>query len=89
MYQLKRQQFVRTDLLTCWEFFSSPENLERITPDYMKFRVLTEQPAKIYQGLIIAYFVSPVLRIPLHWVTEITAVSENRFFVDEQSKGAC
>jgi ligand-binding SRPBCC domain-containing protein len=87
MYQLKRQQIVSTDMETCWKFFSSPQNLAVITPAYMRFTVLTEQPEKVYEGLIIAYSVSPVLRIPLKWVTEIKYVKENRFFVDEQRKG--
>ena len=87
MYQLKRQQLVKTDLATCWKFFSAPENLAVITPDYMRFKVLTEQPNKVYEGLMIAYQVSPVLGIPLGWVTEIRTVEDNRFFVDEQRKG--
>jgi len=87
MYQLKRRQLVRTDLKTCWEFFSAPGNLAAITPEYMRFRVLTEQPEQIYEGLMIAYYVSPVMGVPLHWVTEISHVSEGHFFVDEQRKG--
>lgn len=87
MYQLKRQQLVKTTMETCWKFFSAPENLAVITPDYMRFKVLTEQPSVMYEGLMIAYKVSPVLGIPLKWVTEIKYVHENRFFVDEQRKG--
>jgi ligand-binding SRPBCC domain-containing protein len=87
MYQLKRQQLLRTDPDTCWKFFSSPQNLAVITPEYMRFTVLTEQPDSVYEGLIIAYTVSPVLGIPLKWVTEIKYVKENLFFVDEQRKG--
>jgi len=87
MYQLKRQQLVKTTMETCWKFFSAPENLAVITPDYMGFKVLTEQPPVMYEGLMIAYKVSPVLGIPLKWVTEIKYVHENRFFVDEQRKG--
>jgi len=87
MYQLKRTQLVKTDLETCWDFFSSPNNLQKIMPAYMGFKVLTTQPAKVYEGLIIAYTVSPVLRIPLGWITEITHIEDRRFFVDEQRKG--
>lgn len=87
MYQLKRTQLVKTDLKTCWDFFSSPTNLSVITPDYMRFRVLTEQPAVMYEGLMIAYKVSPVLGIPLGWITEITHVEPGKYFVDEQRKG--
>lgn len=87
MYQLKRTQLVKTDLKTCWEFFSSPANLSVITPDYMRFRVLTEQPPVMYEGLMIAYKVSPVMGIPLGWITEITHVESGKYFVDEQRKG--
>jgi len=87
MYQLRRTQLVKTDMKTCWEFFMSPDNLQKITPAYMGFHVLTEQPAKAYEGLIIAYTIRPVMKIPIKWVTEIKYVHENQFFVDEQRKG--
>lgn len=53
----------------------------------MNFVVKTEMPDKVYSGLIIAYKVSPLLGIPLNWVTEIKAVDENKLFVDEQRTG--
>lgn len=87
MHQFIRKQFVKTDLHTCWDFFSSPANLKRITPSYMGFDVKTEVPAQMYEGLIIAYKVKPVLGIPVEWVTEITHVKDKSFFVDEQRKG--
>jgi ligand-binding SRPBCC domain-containing protein len=87
MYQLKRQQLVRTDLKTCWDFFSSPSNLTKITPSTMGFDLLTEVPDYMYEGLMIAYRVRPLFGIPLEWITEITHVRENSYFVDEQRKG--
>ena len=87
MYQIKRTQLVRTDLENCWDFFSSPANLKVITPDYMGFHVLTEQPPKMYEGLMIEYTVSPLFHIPMGWITEIKTVKEGQFFVDEQRKG--
>ena len=87
MYQLKREQLVKTDMSTCWEFFSSPGNLKHITPTYMGFDVLTDIPEKMYEGLMIAYKVRPILGIPMQWITEITHVKENNYFVDEQRKG--
>lgn len=41
----------------------------------------------MYPGQIIAYTVSPLLGIPLYWMTEITHVREQQFFVDEQRVG--
>ncbi len=87
MYQFKRIQFVKTDLQTCWDFFSSPDNLAKITPKYMGFDVKTSVPKQMYEGLIIAYTVKPVLGIPVEWVTEITHIKDKAFFVDEQRKG--
>ena len=87
MHQFIRKQFVKTDLQTCWDFFSSPANLKRITPSYMGFDVKTEVPVQMYEGLIIAYTVKPLLGIPVEWVTEITHVKDKSFFVDEQRKG--
>ncbi len=87
MYQLKRTQFIRTDLKTAWDFFSSPGNLKKITPDYMGFDVKTELPEKMYEGLMIEYTVKPLLGIPMNWITEIKTVKELEFFVDEQRKG--
>ena len=87
MYQLKRTQFIKSDIQTCWDFFSSPKNLKLITPPYMGFEVKTEVPEKMYEGLMIAYTVRPLLGIPMSWVTEIKTVKENVFFIDEQRQG--
>lgn len=87
MFQIKRTQIVKTDLITCWDFFSSPNNLQKITPKYMGFDVRTEVPEKMYEGLMIEYRVRPLLNIPMTWITEITHVKDHQFFVDEQRKG--
>jgi ligand-binding SRPBCC domain-containing protein len=87
MYQLKRIQFVKTDLETCWDFFSSPANLKEITPKSMGFDVLVDTPKEMYEGLMIEYRVRPLLGIPMRWITEITHVKDRNYFVDEQRKG--
>jgi ligand-binding SRPBCC domain-containing protein len=87
MYQLKRTQFIKADIQTCWDFFSSPKNLKLITPSYMGFEVKVDLPEKMYEGLMIEYTVKPLLGIPMSWITEIKTVKENEFFVDEQRKG--
>jgi ligand-binding SRPBCC domain-containing protein len=87
MYQFKRTQLVKTDLHTCWDFFSSPKNLKKITPEYMGFDVLLDIPEKMYPGLMIEYTVKPLFSIPMKWITEITHVDELKYFVDEQRKG--
>lgn len=81
-------QTINTDIETCWAFFSNPANLARITPPYMKFIITFPQPVpEMYQGMIIKYKVSPLLGIPMEWITEISNVSKPHFFVDKQIKG--
>ena len=87
MFQFKTKQIIPTDINTCWDFFSSPSNLKLITPPYMGFDVKTSVPDSMYEGLIIAYTVKPLLGIPVEWVTEITHINKGSFFVDEQRIG--
>lgn len=54
----------------------------------MNFRILSNTGnGKMYPGQIITYKVSPVLGIPLFWMTEITHVKEGEYFIDEQRFG--
>jgi ligand-binding SRPBCC domain-containing protein len=87
MKRLKVEQFLPISLEKAWDFFSSPKNLNEITPPEMTFKILYDIPEKMYEGLIISYIVSPMLNIPLSWVTEITHVKDQEFFVDEQRLG--
>jgi len=87
VYTLKRVQVLKTDMATAWDYFSSPANLAEITPDWLDFRVLTELPEKMYEGMIVKYNVHPFFGIPVGWLTEITHVDEPNFFVDEQRRG--
>lgn len=70
-----------------WDFFSSPHNLKEITPPYMGFIIQSGADTKMYNGQLISYKVSPVLGIPLTWVTRIEDVNSPFSFVDTQLKG--
>lgn len=88
VYQLYKELQLSATLEEAWEFISNPSNLAKITPDYMGFDIRTPRlPEKIYPGLMIAYRVRPLMGIPMPWLTEITQVSENSYFVDEQRRG--
>ncbi len=84
---LTRRQTLPLGLEEAWAFFSSPENLARITPDDLGFAITSPLPDKMYAGLIVSYLVKPLAGIAVPWVTEITHVREPRFFVDEQRSG--
>lgn len=87
IYRLYEKQTLGIDLETAWDFFSDPKNLSKITPKDMNFTVTSELPEKMYPGLVITYKVSPLLGLPLTWVTEITHMVEKSYFVDEQRFG--
>lgn len=88
VYSLKTVQQIPISLADAWNFFSSPENLKEITPSNLGFNIVSKYHGdRMYQGQIIEYKVSPVLGIPLYWMTEITHVSDHQFFVDEQRFG--
>jgi ligand-binding SRPBCC domain-containing protein len=88
-YVLKTEQAIPISLDRAWDFFSSPLNLAKITPNDMKFVVTSDYTAetKMYAGMIITYKISPLLGIKMDWMTEITHVADKQYFVDEQRFG--
>ena len=87
-YQFKRSLKINASLNEVWDFISSPKNLKEITPDYMGFDITTTNlPDKMYPGMMISYIVKPILGVKTLWVTEITHVQEQKYFVDEQRVG--
>lgn len=89
MHIVEKKQFVPINLELAWDFFSSPANLGKITPPHMDFVIHSgyKEGQKMYPGMIISYTVKPLLGIPLGWVTEITHVKDQNYFVDEQRFG--
>jgi ligand-binding SRPBCC domain-containing protein len=88
IHRLIHKQHLNADLPTVWNYFSHAANLQAITPEHMNFRVTSgELPDEVYPGQIITYKVSPILGIPLFWMTEITHVEPLKRFVDEQRRG--
>ena len=87
IYQIERTHTLSLGLEECWRFFSDPRNLAKITPPALNFRIKRSLPDTIYPGLMIEYTVSPLLGIPLTWLTEIVQVKEPDFFADEQRVG--
>lgn len=87
MYTLHKETMVKASMDKVWAFISHPQNLDRITPDDMSFRIVSEVPEKMYNGLIVEYRV----KIPLlgwkTWVSELKHIKEGSSFVDEQKIG--
>lgn len=69
-----------------WSFFATPLNLNELVDKSLGFKVISELPAKMYEGLIITYKIH-LYGLPMNWCTEITHIKENIYFIDEQRKG--
>jgi ligand-binding SRPBCC domain-containing protein len=87
LYSLQSTQKLPISIEEAWSFFSDPKNLNTITPDSMKINTISGDDRKMFQGQIIHYKISPFPFISMEWVTEITHVEQNSFFVDEQRFG--
>jgi ligand-binding SRPBCC domain-containing protein len=67
-------------------FFSEARNLEKLTPPWLRFEVLTEGPITMAAGTLIDYRIS-WRGIPMRWRTEIEVWEPNHRFVDRQIPG--
>jgi ligand-binding SRPBCC domain-containing protein len=87
IYKKETVQHVNASIEECWSFFSSPRNLQKITPANMGFNITDFDEKKMYAGQIIQYRVSPLAGLNLSWMTEITFVKDKEYFIDEQRFG--
>jgi ligand-binding SRPBCC domain-containing protein len=67
-------------------FFANAENLEALTPPWLRFRIVTECPITMQKGCLIDYNLR-VHGIPLRWRTQITAWEPPFRFVDTMLRG--
>jgi len=87
MYHLHREQWLPCNIDQAWEFFSTPRNLDRLTPDAVGFKITHLLSEQMHPGQIIGYKVKVAPFIWLNWLTEITHVDALKFFVDDQRIG--
>ena len=84
-YTLQRQQFIPRPLADVFAFFADAGNLERITPPWLRFRIV-EAPEELGVGARLRYRLS-LFGIPIQWRTEIVEWTPPRGFVDVQRRG--
>ena len=87
IHRLYRQQIVKAPLKEVWAYFATPQNLNEMTPDDMKFEIVHGGEGKMFEGQVIEYRVQFMPLIKSLWLTEIAHVNEGSYFVDEQRIG--
>lgn len=87
-YHLEFTQTLPITIDAAWDFFSSPKNLRKITPEKMGFQITFQSGGeKMYAGQLIKYKINIFPFVKSSWLTEITYVQKPYFFVDEQRQG--
>jgi ligand-binding SRPBCC domain-containing protein len=87
IYHLYRRQHLNLTTQEAWNFFSSPYNLNDITPEFFHVTITSKVPEKIYAGLMISYRMKAVFGIPMTWLSEVSQCDEPKRFVYEQRIG--
>jgi len=85
VHVLTREQRLGQSPDEVFGFFAEARNLELITPGFLHFRVLSQEPERMDEGTLIRYRLR-LRGIPIRWLTRIEQWDQGRRFVDTQLK---
>ena len=85
MYSIHTEIVLPCSRERVFSFFSDPHNLEIITPEWLRFRVLS-RGIEMKLGSFIDYRLR-LRGIPIRWQSEITTWNPPYCFVDQQCRG--
>lgn len=83
---LTREQVLPCPRPEVFAFFADARNLERITPDFLRFRIATPTPIDLRAETLIDYRLS-LFGLPFGWRTRIDLFEPPFAFVDRQLHG--
>ena len=67
-------------------FFNRPENLEKLTPPFLRFNILTPSSLVMHNGAVFDYQIR-LAGLPMRWTSLIANYDPPHQFVDIQLKG--
>lgn len=80
------EQYLSEPLEQVFSFFAEAKNLEKITPDFLNFKILSVSDPAIRSGTLIDYRLK-IHGVPVRWRTQIEAWRPPFEFSDVQLKG--
>jgi ligand-binding SRPBCC domain-containing protein len=86
IHDLYREQLVPRPLDEVFGFFARAGNLERLTPPWLGFGLVTPEPVEMGAGTLIEYRLR-LHGLPLRWISRIERWEPGRAFEDVQVKG--
>jgi hypothetical protein len=86
VHLLERSQRIARPPDEVFAFFSDAHNLEAITPDWLRFRIVTPGRIEMAPGALIEYRLR-LHGLPIRWLTRIEEWEPGRRFVDVQVRG--
>ena len=85
-YRLTQHTFFDEPLDSVVDFFNTPENLEKLTPSFLSFKILTPAPILMHNGAVFDYEIR-LFGIKMVWQSIISNYDPPHGFVDIQLKG--
>ena len=85
-YTLRHQVWLPRPRSEVFAFFSQAENLEQLTPPWLRFQIVTPRPIQLREGATIEYALR-LRGIPVRWLTVIERWDPPNEFTDVQIKG--
>ena len=87
LYTVHKKQKLPISLNKAWSFLSDPNNLSLLTPKEMNFTIISKDQKPMYAGQVIQYSVTPIAGIKTKWISEITHLKKDNYFIDVQLFG--
>jgi ligand-binding SRPBCC domain-containing protein len=86
IFHLRTELWLPQSRSEIFKFFADPGNLERLTPGWLRFEIISEGPPIMRAGARLDYRLR-IHGVPIKWRSEISVWNPPHRFVDRQTKG--